>query len=171
MRAKSTPSYNHYSCPHDVPLLSSTLRFSTVGPVRASAPSPKSRCVSTVGPEALQRFTKTRPLHASLEQRHTTPSFHQQREVIRKQIRNKSLELARSQNEHDKSGRLFAYFVKDFNPKASMFYINRWYIDHNELIRIENYSHRNKAVAYKPLFHKGKRTHTLLSVESVSVYL
>ncbi len=134
--------------------------FSTVGPVRASAlnrpgganslgpvsPSPKSRCVSTVGPEALQRFTKTRPLHASLEQRHTTPSFHQQREVIRKQIRNKSLELAWSQNEHDKSGRLFAYFVKDFNPKASMFYINRWYIDHNELIRIENYSHRNKAV-------------------------
>ncbi len=87
-----------------------TSRFSTVGPVRASAlngpgganslgpvaPSPKSRCISTVGPEAPQRFTKTRPLHASLEQRHTTPSFHQQREVIRKQIRNKSLELARS---------------------------------------------------------------------------
>ncbi len=40
----------------------------------------------------------------------------------------------RSQNEHDKSGRLFACFVKDFNPKASMFYNNKWYIDHNELI-------------------------------------
>ncbi len=56
-------------------------RFSTVGPVRSSAlkgpggdnslgsvvPSPKSWCVSTVGPEATQRFTKTRPLHASLD--------------------------------------------------------------------------------------------------------
>ncbi len=79
------------------------------------------------------RFTKTRPLHASLEQRYATPSFHQQREVIRKLIRNKSLELARSQNEYDKSGRLFACFVKDLNPKASMFY-NKRYIDHNELI-------------------------------------
>ncbi len=62
-------------------------RFSTVGPVRASAlkgpgganslgpvaPSPKSWCVSTVGPEATQRFTKTRPLHTSLEWRHATP--------------------------------------------------------------------------------------------------
>ncbi len=55
--------------------------FSTVGPVRASAlkgpgganslgsvaPSPKSWCVSTIGPKATQRFTKTRPLHASLD--------------------------------------------------------------------------------------------------------
>ncbi len=62
-------------------------RFSTVGPVRASAlkgpgganslgpvaPSPKSWCVSTVGPEATQHFTKTRPLHTSLEWRHATP--------------------------------------------------------------------------------------------------
>ncbi len=49
-------------------------------------------------------------------------------------IRTKSLELAQSQNEHDKSGRLFACFVKDLNPKASMFYNNKRYIDHNELI-------------------------------------
>ncbi len=107
-------------------LVASISHVSTVGPVRASAlngpgganslvpvaPSPKSRCVSTSGPEASLRFTKTRPLHASLEQRHTTPLFHQQREVIRKLIRNKSLELARSQNEHDKSSHLFACFVK-----------------------------------------------------------
>ncbi len=55
--------------------------FSTAGPVCASAlnwpgganslgpaaPRPKSRCVSPVGPEAPQRFTKTHPLHASPE--------------------------------------------------------------------------------------------------------
>ncbi len=52
------------------------------------APSTKSRCVSTIGPNAPQRFTKTCSLHASLEQRQATPSFHQQ-EVIR----NKSLEI------------------------------------------------------------------------------
>ncbi len=78
-------------------------RFSTVGLVRASAlngpgganslgpvaTSPKSRCISTVGPESLQRFTKTRPKHASLERRHATHHF-----TNRKLIRNKSLELA-----------------------------------------------------------------------------
>ncbi len=87
-----------------------------------------------MGPEAVLHFTKTRPLHTSQEQCHTTPSFHQQREVIRKLIRNKSLELVRSQNEHDKNGRLFACFVKDLNPKASMVYNNKLYVDHNELI-------------------------------------
>ncbi len=122
-------------------------RFSTVGPVRASAlirpgganslgpvaPSPKSwRCVSTVRPEATLRFTKTCTLHAYLERCHATLSYHQQK-TNQKKVTGTSV-----QNKHDKSGRLFAYFVKYFDPKASMFYNNKWYIDHNELIRIEN---------------------------------
>ncbi len=80
--------------------------FYTVGPVRASAlngpgrakslgpvaPSPKSCYDSTVRPEALLLFTKTRPLHASQPHLFTN-----------KVIRNKSLELTleRSQNERD----------------------------------------------------------------------
>ncbi len=56
----------------------------------------------------------------------------------RKQIKKTPLELVWSQNEHDKIVRLFAHFVKYFDPKASMFHNNKWYIDHNDLIRIEN---------------------------------
>ncbi len=37
-----------------------------------------------------------------------------------------------------KAAILFALFVKYFDPKASMVYNNKWYIDHDELIRIEN---------------------------------
>ncbi len=135
----------------------------SLGPV---APSPKPRCVSNVGTEAPQRITKTRLLHASLE-RHAFPSFHQQREVVRKRIRNKSLELARSQNEHDKSGRLFACFVKDLNPKPSMFYNDEWYIDHNELIYQDWKCSHTEIKGYEPLFHKRKRTHALVIQSSL----
>ncbi len=43
-----------------------------------------------------------------------------------------------------------------------MFYNNKWYIDHNELgwsgLKISN----TEIKRYEPLFHKRKRTHTLL---------
>ncbi len=115
--------------------------FSTVGPVLTSAlnrpgganslgpvaPSPKWRCVSTIGPEAPQRFTKTNPLHAFLEQRHATPLF-----TNRKLIRNKSLELAWSQNEHDKTTVCLHIFINILIQKhrCSRFKVQGFFICH-----------------------------------------
>lgn len=60
----------------------------------ASEHQTQNHTVSTVRPDRSSAtiFAKTCPLHASLEQRHATPSFYQQRQVSRKLIRNKSLE-------------------------------------------------------------------------------
>ncbi|XDV36770.1 hypothetical protein PO909_006496, partial [Leuciscus waleckii] len=63
-----------------------------LGPV---APCPKSAAFPLSGQKLHSASLKTRPKHASLEQRHTNPSFHQQNgSFIRKLIRKKSLETA-----------------------------------------------------------------------------
>ncbi len=125
-------------------------RFSTVDPVRASAligpdganslgpvaPSPKSwRCVSTVRPEAPLRFTKT-ALYTPIWNDVMQPYHITNRKLIRK----KSLELACKTNmiKADVCLHILLNNMQKFDPKASMFYNNKWYIDHNELIRIEN---------------------------------
>ncbi len=82
----------------------------------------------------------------------------------RKLIRNKSLELAWSQNEHYKNVRLFAYFVKYFDQHRCFTIISDTLIIMNQS-GSKIISH-TEIKWYEPLFHKRKTTHSLPNFQS-----